>query len=572
MPLARTLVIDREKMADEPMHRPMRGHGQPQPHSQSGVESNRARRGEDPLAELARLIGQEDPFAEFSGSSAQRRASANGVNARPRIAAVQPERRPERQPAPSNGAYARERQADHGQTRQPAQRQPQPVRGHDDRGADHAAYREQERAPARMARTTPQPRSAGAAYDDDYDQPAARPRTNGRADGQYAAPSARPRDPYADEAPRQSRSAYAEEPRPARRADRYQPEELPRHARTGRQQAPAYQEPYNRGHEDDYDPDYADDAYLPEHADDIYGEVPRPRRSWGLYLVIAIVAACVVAVAFLGVFAYRTIFNSPTRPAVVTKSNAPTKVDPKNAPQNAAAPNKAIQDRIGATGPEQVLTREEQPADLTQQPAQQRAPQNAPAFAPPPQQQAPQQAVRPPAFAPTPAQQQTPPQQAVSPDQPKKVKTMTVRSDGTVVPNNQPLPLNANPNSLEPETPVPGPVRPRSDLNQNQSPQANRPQQQAAVAPSIAPATSGNYIVQVASHKSQEEAQTAWTNLRTQHGTIFQGRNADIRRVDLGDRGVFYRAMVGPMGRDQANALCQNLKTAGAGCIVQTRN
>jgi cell division septation protein DedD len=178
-----------------------------------------------------------------------------------------------------------------------------------------------------------------------------------------------------------------------------------------------------------------------------------------------------------------------------------------------------------------------------------------------PQQQAP-------AFAP-PAQQQAP-QQATNPDQPKKVKTLTVRSDGTVVPGNSqqqqapgPLPLNANPNSLEPETPAP--TRPNSN---NVVPQR---QQQASVAPSIAPATSGNYVVQVASHKTQEEAQAAWGNLRQQHASIFTGRNADIRRYDLGDRGTFYRAMVGPMSRDQANALCQNLKTAGAGCIVQTR-
>jgi hypothetical protein len=564
MAMARTLVIDREKMADEPMHRPVRGHGQP--HPQSGVDNSRARRGEDPLAELARLIGQEDPFAEFSGSSAQRRASVNGANARPRIAAVQPERRPDRQPVQSNGAYAREREADYAQSRQPdprqPQRPPQQARGYEERAPQREPYQ------PRSARTQPQPRSNGAAYDDFDEAP------RSRANGRDAAPTYRSRDPYADEAPRQSRSAYAEDPRTARRADRYQPEETPRHARsTGRQQAPAYQEPYNRGYEDDYDPDYADDAYLPDHADDIYGEVPRPRRSWGLYLVIGIVAACLVAVAFLGMFAYRTIFNSPTRPAVVTKSNAPTKVDPKNAPQNAAAPNKAIQDRIGATGPEQVLTREEQPADLTQQQAPQQAvrpQQNAPAFAPPPtQQQAPQQAVRPqqgPAFTP-PAQQQV-----TSPDQPKKVRTYTVRSDGTVTPNSNqqqapqgPMQLNANP---EPETNVAPPTpRPNSNINQY----APTRQQQAAVGPSIAPATSGNYVVQVASHKTPEEAQTAWNNLRNQYAQIFNGRNADIRKVDLGDRGTFYRAMVGPMGRDQANALCQNLKTAGAGCIVQTR-
>jgi hypothetical protein len=78
-------------------------------------------------------------------------------------------------------------------------------------------------------------------------------------------------------------------------------------------------------------------------------------------------------------------------------------------------------------------------------------------------------------------------------------------------------------------------------------------------------------VVQVASHKTPEEAQGAWQNLRQQYASILGTRNADIRKVDLGDRGTFYRAMVGPMGRDQANALCQNLKTQGAGCIVQTR-
>jgi hypothetical protein len=561
MAVARTLVSDREKMADEPMHRPMRGHGQPQPHSQQGVDNPRARRGEDPRAELARLIGQEDPFAEFSGSSAQRRASVNGSNSRytrPAPHQVQPERR-ERQ---SNGAYAREREAEQPRPVDPRHSQRQsPARG------DYDSHQ------PRSARG-PEPKGNGAAYDD-YEAEAPRARANGRpAPSQRASQNYRSRDPYADEAPRQPRSTYAEEARAPRRADRYQPEEQPRYARTSRQQqAPAYQEPYNRGYENDYDPDYDDDAYLPDHADDIYGEVPRPRRGWGLYLVIGIVAICLVAVAFLGVFAYRTIFNTPTRPAVVTKSNAPTKVDPKNAPQ-AAAPNKTIQDRIGATGPEQIVRREEQPADLTQQPNQQQRPmQFAPEQAPQPVQRPQQNA---PAFTPPPIQQQAP--QATNPDQPKRVRTMKIRPDGTVEPNTPvgPLPLNANPNSLEPETNVAPPTpRPNSQIPQRQQQSSLGPQLAPPTAPptnpAIAPATSGNYVVQVASHKTQDEAQAAWNNLRDQYGSIFNGRNADIRRVDLGDRGTFYRAMVGPMNRDQANALCQNLKTAGAGCIVQTR-
>jgi cell division septation protein DedD len=112
-------------------------------------------------------------------------------------------------------------------------------------------------------------------------------------------------------------------------------------------------------------------------------------------------------------------------------------------------------------------------------------------------------------------------------------------------------------------------VRPQSNNQPNHN-APQRPQQQPSPVPTIPP-SSGNYVVQVASHKTQEEAQAAWNTLRQQYASIYQNRNADIRKVDLGDRGTFYRAMVGPMGRDQANALCQNLKTAGAGCIVQTR-
>ena len=41
-------------------------------------------------------------------------------------------------------------------------------------------------------------------------------------------------------------------------------------------------------------------------------------------------------------------------------------------------------------------------------------------------------------------------------------------------------------------------------------------------------------------------------------------------RADLGDKGVFYRAMVGPFGsQDEAAQFCGSLKTAGGQCVVQ---
>ncbi len=49
------------------------------------------------------------------------------------------------------------------------------------------------------------------------------------------------------------------------------------------------------------------------------------------------------------------------------------------------------------------------------------------------------------------------------------------------------------------------------------------------------------------------------------------GRSANIRRVDLGDKGgVFYRAQVGSFATsEQATAFCNSLKAAGGQCIVQ---
>jgi hypothetical protein len=51
---------------------------------------------------------------------------------------------------------------------------------------------------------------------------------------------------------------------------------------------------------------------------------------------------------------------------------------------------------------------------------------------------------------------------------------------------------------------------------------------------------------------------------------VLGGRQPIIRRADLGEKGVFYRAQVGPFGTiDLANQLCGNLKNAGGQCIVQ---
>lgn len=584
MSLARTLRNDQEKMGEHPLYRPSQGHGQSQTQSQrtAGAAGGRLRRNDDPLAELARLIGQEDPFKEFDAVQPRRPVSKNG-GAYP--AGAPTELRAERNgtngvrvaassavPHQRNGySEAAEFYRTPSRNVRPpvvASTAPAPVRPKPD------GFEERNSAP-RPAKQIPQPALPLLAKSHNPARPAQNPTSVPRpaaTDSGHARQFNRSRESYPDDiSVRPARTSTKASMAPASHTDSesllhvpldesagyFVPEQAPRHARA-RPQPAAYQEPqYQRGYEHDYDPEYDDDAYLQDHPDDVYDDV-QPRRGLGFWIVGAIVLASLIAVAFLGMFAYRAVFNTPPRAAVVTKSDAPVKVEPKNTPQ-AIIPqsNKPIQDRLGGSAESQVMRREEAPVDLTRPPATQ------------PVQQPPAQAVQP-----LPPQIQRAPQVAPQPqqpspqaDQPKRVKSISVRSDGNVPQpapqqNNAPLPLNAAPQ--EPDTQaIPPQNRPNSSV-----PPANRNVASLGPAPVQ---TGGNYVVQVASHKTPEEAQNAWNGLRQQYGSIFGGRNADIRKVDLGDRGTFYRAMVGPMNREQANALCQNLKTQGAGCIVQTR-
>jgi len=75
--------------------------------------------------------------------------------------------------------------------------------------------------------------------------------------------------------------------------------------------------------------------------------------------------------------------------------------------------------------------------------------------------------------------------------------------------------------------------------------------------------------VQVSSQRSEAEAQAALRAAQAKYPTVLGGQQTAIRRAELGDRGTFYRAMVGPFAsRDQALQVCSSLKAAGGNCIV----
>jgi cell division protein FtsN len=79
----------------------------------------------------------------------------------------------------------------------------------------------------------------------------------------------------------------------------------------------------------------------------------------------------------------------------------------------------------------------------------------------------------------------------------------------------------------------------------------------------------GSYV-QISSQRSEADAQAAFRGLQAKFPTQLGGRQASVHRADLGAKGTYYRAMVGPFANaTEAAELCSSLKAAGGQCLIQ---
>ena len=86
--------------------------------------------------------------------------------------------------------------------------------------------------------------------------------------------------------------------------------------------------------------------------------------------------------------------------------------------------------------------------------------------------------------------------------------------------------------------------------------------------PASHPNESGNWVVQLSAQRTEEEAQAAFRAAQAKYATL-AGHQVLIRKKDQGGRGVFYAAQVGPLTRDEANGLCNRIKSGGGNCFIQ---
>lgn len=454
------------------------------PRAQASQES-------DPLAELARLIGQTDPLSNF-GRAAPRQSA------------------PSLEPQFEDERYQDER---HAAPAPPAdeveETEPQPPAWlQSSQNWRHERHQEQR---------------------DDHDQHAAQP---AQSEDFYPAEQRG----YAHDERYAQDDRYADDQRYAQGTDQRYDDALygraPQYAEQVAQDGgPPYSYP---GHEQGYD------EYIPQ-------EEPPSRRRGGL-LTVAIVAALAV-LGTAGAFGYRSYTGGPKggEPPVIRADAAPTKVVPPAPSKDPSG--KVITDRIGQAG-ERVVPREEAPVEVKNA---------APRIVfPPLTQQAAPSTVAPAAGLAGGS--------GVS-DEPKRIRTVSVRSDGTSA---APAPAASAPQAQP--RPAPAPAASGNNPIQLTPPRtAPDPRPVAALPPAAAaPVASGGYVVQVSSQRSEADATASYRALQAKFPSVLGSRQPLIKRADLGTKGVYYRAMIGPFAsQETASQLCGDLKTAGGQCVVQ---
>ncbi|MBM3530628.1 MAG: hypothetical protein FJX62_21300, partial [Alphaproteobacteria bacterium] len=309
------------------------------PNDSYGREPGNAGQGNDPLAELARLIGKSDPFAELDRAAQEHNAARQYAE-------------------PQHPHYAGEPQQGYAQPQSYAPAPgypgapplpPLPNFGSDPLFGEPLPPRQNE-YPPRYAENPPPPQP---------EWPSAPPPF---AHDPFALPSAasaqHPHAPHPAEPRFDPQGFGAHQPA----GGGYQPD-LPGFV------SPPYQPASDR-------PPFAPPVYPsepnagampPPHDDEFYDDAPRNDRRKGMVTVLAVLGLAVLGTA--AAFGYRSLFGGPggsSPPPIIRASNEPAKVAPPKTAAADPAASKINYDRFGDRSQnEQVVVREEKPVDTS---------------------------------------------------------------------------------------------------------------------------------------------------------------------------------------------------------------
>ncbi|PZV35002.1 SPOR domain-containing protein [Mesorhizobium kowhaii] len=396
----------------------------------------------------------------------------------------------------------------------------------------------------------------------------------------------------------------------------------------------------------DYDPELDEAMAVPGLGE---RDAARPSRRRGLFIA-AIVGAVAVA-GGLGAFALSFGGKGGSEaPVIVKADNAPIKVKPEN-PGGTVVPNqdnKVYDAVVKGTKPaepvqEKLVTNVEEPVDVqAKDPARAidlSPDQNAAAAGTDDGNAAPAASAAPADnAAPAPKSEDRIAQVLQDADKgtnadvvavaPRKVRTMVVKSDGSLVPREDPAPAAPQVAAVEPADPAPQQVAPSAQADADQTgtvapataqaddepalkpaakpaaaPKAEakaqssstqsantpakvpvapqrpsdqpvdvvgevKPDQVASIDPASTATGGGSWSMQIASQPTVESAQSSYQDLQRRYGSVLSGRTANIVKAEIAGKGTFYRVRVPAKSRNDAINLCTSYKAAGGNCFV----
>jgi cell division septation protein DedD len=156
---------------------------------------------------------------------------------------------------------------------------------------------------------------------------------------------------------------------------------------------------------------------------------------------------------------------------------------------------------------------------------------------------------------------------------PRRVKTMVVRPDGSVMESPEAAPPATPEMAAAAPAASPEPQLATAAVPQEVAPPAPEPkpaQQQTAAAAPQAAAAPTKYLVQVASKRNQTEALASFADMQQKYPSLLGNYRPMVQKADLGAKGVWYRLRIGPIAdKTSASKLCSQLKSQGLpDCLV----
>jgi SPOR domain len=117
-----------------------------------------------------------------------------------------------------------------------------------------------------------------------------------------------------------------------------------------------------------------------------------------------------------------------------------------------------------------------------------------------------------------------------------------------------------------PSAPLPAAI---PQAQQSAAPPPGKPAPPQAAPPKTAATGAGGARLQLGSVRSEDAARQDWERIRRKNADLLGTLSATPIRADLGERGIYYRILTGPVA-DQAAAerICGELKQRSVGCIV----